>query len=569
MVSTAAWSSREPWPSPARPGSTVSSISSASATGSVSGSVAGEVIANPTTRLRSRATSTRIRASAGLAMALKHDGSACPASISSASGGSRVGAARPGPGAGLHPWRSPRRISSPLSAGRRRRRRDLAPSRTWSSSCQGWRPSPAASAMSQSVTTTGTVGGRVRQRLRQSRAAPREPPKVSRSSFRDLLGGRRARGASRRDARRLSQDTDPPDRGARPLRGDRRDAARGQLDDPGSLPAAQGDPHGEGPGRGRPRPLPVRAAETLGADRADLLDRSTPAARSTPRSSTTRPSPRPTSAPSDGWSTARDRQPVPLFRCSYGPYTRAMVRVCKEESFHQRQGFEILHTLAHGTPAQHAMAQDAVDRYWWPSLMMFGPPDDDSPNSAQSMAWRIKRFCNDDLRQRFVDMTVPQAEAARADASRPGDPLERRSAALRTSARWTSTELFEAIKGRRARATSSGWPTGLGAHEDGAGRRGRVGVRREAARVRAEARGLRRAARQRLAALGGVREIPARAVTRARRLAARPGRRAGAAQRTRPLQRRQEGVSIWVVRSADIEASTPGNAARLVLCSGR
>ena len=83
---------------------------------------------------------------------------------------------------------------------------------------------------------------------------------------------------------------------------------------------------------------------------------------------------------------------VPLCRCSYGPYARAMVRICKEESFHQRQGFEILNTLSHGTPAQHAMAQDAVDRWWWPSLMMFGPPDDQSPHSAQSMAWRIKRL---------------------------------------------------------------------------------------------------------------------------------------------------------------------------------
>src|SRR5437867_2582533 len=101
---------------------------------------------------------------------------------------------------------------------------------------------------------------------------------------------------------------------------------------------------------------------------------------------------------------------VPLCRCSYGPYARAMVRVCKEESFHQRQGFEILNTLSHGTRAQHEMAQDAVNRWWWPSLMMFGPPDDESPHSAQSMAWGIKRFSNDDLRQRFVDMTVPQAE---------------------------------------------------------------------------------------------------------------------------------------------------------------
>jgi len=101
---------------------------------------------------------------------------------------------------------------------------------------------------------------------------------------------------------------------------------------------------------------------------------------------------------------------VPLCRCSYGPYARAMIRICKEESFHQRQGFEILHTLAHGTPAQHAMAQDAIDRWWYPSLAMFGPPDADSTHSEQSMAWGIKRFSNDDLRQRFVDMCVGQAE---------------------------------------------------------------------------------------------------------------------------------------------------------------
>lgn len=101
---------------------------------------------------------------------------------------------------------------------------------------------------------------------------------------------------------------------------------------------------------------------------------------------------------------------VPLCRASYGPYGRAMVRVCKEESFHQRQGFEILLTLMQGTPAQRQMAQDAVDRWYWPSLMMFGPPDDASPNSAQSMAWKIKRFSNDELRQRFVGMLVPQAE---------------------------------------------------------------------------------------------------------------------------------------------------------------
>jgi ring-1,2-phenylacetyl-CoA epoxidase subunit PaaA len=102
---------------------------------------------------------------------------------------------------------------------------------------------------------------------------------------------------------------------------------------------------------------------------------------------------------------------VPLCRASYGPYGRAMVRICKEESFHQRQGFEILLELMNGTDAQRAMAQDAVNRWYAPSLMMFGPPDGDSPNSVQSMAWNIKRFSNDELRQRFVDMLVPQAEA--------------------------------------------------------------------------------------------------------------------------------------------------------------
>jgi len=102
---------------------------------------------------------------------------------------------------------------------------------------------------------------------------------------------------------------------------------------------------------------------------------------------------------------------VPLCRASYGPYGRAMVRICKEESFHQRQGWEILFELSHGTPEQKQMAQDAVDRTYGPALQMFGPPDAESPNSQQSMEWKVKRFSNDDLRQRFVDMIVPQAEA--------------------------------------------------------------------------------------------------------------------------------------------------------------
>ena len=102
---------------------------------------------------------------------------------------------------------------------------------------------------------------------------------------------------------------------------------------------------------------------------------------------------------------------IPLCRCSYGPYARAMVRVCKEESFHQRQGFEIMLTLSRGTPAQRDMAQDALNRWWWPAMMMFGPPEGQSPNTDTSMRWKIKRFTNDELRQRFVSAMAPQAEA--------------------------------------------------------------------------------------------------------------------------------------------------------------
>jgi ring-1,2-phenylacetyl-CoA epoxidase subunit PaaA len=157
------------------------------------------------------------------------------------------------------------------------------------------------------------------------------------------------------------------------------------------------------------------AAETLGVDREDLLDR-----LHTGRQKYSSIFNYPTLTWADcgaiGWLVdgAAIMNQVPLCRCSYGPYARAMIRVCKEESFHQRQGFEILWTLMRGTPAQQAMAQDAADRWWWPALMMFGPPDTgDSAkggHTEQSMAWGIKRFSNDDLRQKFVDMMVPQAD---------------------------------------------------------------------------------------------------------------------------------------------------------------
>jgi len=189
------------------------------------------------------------------------------------------------------------------------------------------------------------------------------------------------------------------------------------------------------------------AAETLGVDRSELLD-----ALHTGRQKYSSIFNYPTVTWADvgaiGWLVdgAAIVNQVPLCRCSYGPYARAMVRVCKEESFHQRQGFEALYTLSHGTPEQKAMAQDAVNRWWWPSLMMFGPSDAESTHSEQSMKWGIKRFSNDELRQRFVDMTVPQAEALGLTLPDP-------------DLRWNEerghydfgeidfTELFEVIKG--------------------------------------------------------------------------------------------------------------------------
>ena len=154
------------------------------------------------------------------------------------------------------------------------------------------------------------------------------------------------------------------------------------------------------------------AAETLGADRADLTRRLITGAQ---KYSSIFNYPALTFADVGviGWLVdgAAICNQVPLCRSSYGPYARAMIRICKEESFHQRQGFELLLTMMRGTSAQREMVQDATNRWWWPSLMMFGPPDAESPNTAQSVRWRIKRHTNDDLRQRFVDMTVPQAEA--------------------------------------------------------------------------------------------------------------------------------------------------------------
>ncbi len=154
------------------------------------------------------------------------------------------------------------------------------------------------------------------------------------------------------------------------------------------------------------------AAETLGTSREEMID-----ALHSGRAKYSTIFNYPTLTWADigaiGWLVdgAAIMNQVPLQRTSYGPYARAMVRVCKEESFHQRQGYEITMVLAGGTPAQKRMAQDALNRWWWPSIMMFGPPDENSPNTAQSIRWRIKRETNDELRQKFIDVTVPQAEA--------------------------------------------------------------------------------------------------------------------------------------------------------------
>ena len=153
------------------------------------------------------------------------------------------------------------------------------------------------------------------------------------------------------------------------------------------------------------------AAETLGASREELVDAML-AGKAKYSSIFNYPTLTWADMGTIGWLVdgAAIMNQVPICRCSYAPYARAMVRICREESFHQRQGYEIMIALANGTAEQKRMAQDALDRWWWPSLMMFGPPDQDSPNTAQSMRWRIKRETNDELRQKFVDITVPQAD---------------------------------------------------------------------------------------------------------------------------------------------------------------
>ncbi|MGC8523719.1 MAG: 1,2-phenylacetyl-CoA epoxidase subunit PaaA [Acidibrevibacterium sp.] len=174
---------------------------------------------------------------------------------------------------------------------------------------------------------------------------------------------------------------------------------------------------------------------------------------------------------------------IPLCRCSYGPYARAMIRICKEESFHQRQGFEIMLTLCRGTPAQKSMAQDALDRWWWPVLMMFGPPDAQSRHSERSARWKIKRFSNDELRQKFLDATVPQAQFLGLTIPDPAltrDP---------ETGHWRSGPIdwaeFEAVLAGRGPCNRDRLAARRRAHDEGAWVREAVRAHAEKRRVRA------------------------------------------------------------------------------------
>ena len=256
---------------------------------------------------------------------------------------------------------------------------------------------------------------------------------------------------------------------------------------------------------------------------------------------------------------------VPLCRTSYGPYGRSMVRICKEESFHQRQGFELLATMMRGTEEQRAMVQESVDRFWWPALMMFGPPDADSPNTEQSMAWGIKRDTNDELRQKFVDMTVPQAEALGVTLPDP-DLVWNEERGHHDFGQPDWDEFYTVVKGGGP-CNSQRIAHRRKAHEDGS-------WVREAA-VAFAARPSVEPAREpgaphdrdpgRVAAVRDLRARQARPQPRARRLAARRRRRDGTAPRPRrlhPPQRGREHLGRALRRHRRVEPGREGPAVR-------
>ena len=209
------------------------------------------------------------------------------------------------------------------------------------------------------------------------------------------------------------------------------------------------------------------AAETLGISREELVDQLL-SGRAKYSSIFNYPTLTWADIGAIGWLVdgAAIMNQIPLCRCSYGPYARAMIRVCKEESFHQRQGYEIMLTLARGTAEQKAMAQDALDRWWWPCLMMFGPPDTESQHSDQSTRWKIKRFSNDELRQKFVDATVPQGYHLGLSFPDPELRLDEPSGHWRFGAiDWAE---FRAVLAGNGPCNRERLAARLRAHEDGA-----------------------------------------------------------------------------------------------------
>ena len=316
--------------------------------------------------------------------------------------------------------------------------------------------------------------------------------------------------------------------------------------------------HRQGAGRGRPRHVPVLG----GRDARRRSRRPHRQARARPQKYSSIFN-YPTLTYADvgviGWLVdgAAICNQVPLCRSSYGPYARAMVRICKEESFHQRQGYELLMTMMRGTAAQRAMVQDATNRFWWPSLMMFGPPDDQSPNTAQSMAWGIKRHTNDELRQRFVDMTVPQAEKLGVTLPDPDLQVERRARAPRLrigglgrvhgghQGQRTVQRAADRAAARRPKTRAHGcarppWPT---PPSTGSGSRRPDDTNHRCARAGRYTRCSCAASAGSTTCTSGrcTRPTPQMALHHARDL----------------YTRRNEGVSIWVVAARDITASSP------------
>jgi ring-1,2-phenylacetyl-CoA epoxidase subunit PaaA len=245
---------------------------------------------------------------------------------------------------------------------------------------------------------------------------------------------------------------------------------------------------------------------------------------------------------------------VALCRTSYGPYARAMVKICKEESFHQRQGFEACMALAQGSEAQRQMLQDAINRFWWPALMMFGPNDDNSPNSARSLAWKIKRFGNDELRQRFVDNTVPQVEMLGMTVPDPDLRFDEESGHYRFGE--IDWQEFEEVINGRGICNHERLAANVKPGKRGVGARSRAGARRKTTRPSGRIRGNNMSNVYWPLYEVFVRSKQGLSHRHVGSLHAADDRMALENARD-AYTRRSEGCSIWVVKASEIVASQP------------